>query len=254
MKSRQEIKSLAKEGVAAQRGTAILIFLVMFLISLGIGIISIIPILGWLIAIAAGGFFLVALEINIYGSFIKIFKKEQTEIGEPFSALSVNFLRKVGGTWWMALWVFIWSLLGVIAYIVFLSLIMAASYNGNEVSIGLMVIMPFIILVLSIPGIIKGLAYSMTPYILADCPNVTARDALKLSMRMTAGYKGKLFVLGLSFIGWALLSAITFYILLIVYTGPYMYATFSGFYLELKEQAIATGVIEASELGASELE
>ena len=248
MKSRQEIKSLAKEGVTAQRGAAILILLVVFLISLGIGIISLIPIIGWLISIAAGGFFLVVLEVNVYGSFIKIFKKEQTEIGEPFSALSFNFLRKVGGMWWMGLWVFIWSLLGVVAYIVFLSLIMAASYNGTDVSGGLVVIMPLVIVVLTIPGFIKSLAYSMTPYILADCPNVTATDALKLSMRMTAGYKGKLFVLGLSFIGWMLLSAITVYILYVVYVGPYMYATLSGFYLELKEQAIATGVIEASEL------
>ena len=248
MKSRQEIKSLAKEGVAAQRGTAILILLVLMLISLGAGIIGAIPFIGWLISIAAAGFFLMALEVNVYGSFIKIFKKEQTEIGEPFSALSFNFLRKVGGMWWMGLWALIWSLLGVIVITVYSSLIMAAEFNGNEVSVGFLVIMPFVAVVLSIPGIIKSIAYSMTPYILADCPNVTARDALKLSMRMTAGHKGKLFVLGLSFIGWMLLSAITFYILYIVYTGPYMYATFSGFYLELKEQAVASGVIEASEL------
>ena len=88
----------------------------------------------------------------------------------------------------------------------------------------------------------------MTPYILADCPDVKAKDALKLSMRMTNGHKGKLFVLLLSFYGWMLLSSLTFGILLIVFVAPYMEATMSGFYLELRDQAIASGAISAEEL------
>ena len=88
----------------------------------------------------------------------------------------------------------------------------------------------------------------MTPYILADCPNVTATEALKLSMRMTAGHKGKLFVMHLSFIGWTLLSALTCYILLIVHVGPYMNATLAGYYVELRDKALAEGIITPEEL------
>jgi uncharacterized membrane protein len=99
-----------------------------------------------------------------------------------------------------------------------------------------------------IPGIIKALAYFMTPYILAECPDVTATDALKLSMRMTAGHKGKVFVMGLSFIGWGLLTALTFGILGIFYTGPYYYTSFAGLYHELKEEALKNGVVSPAEL------
>jgi uncharacterized membrane protein len=100
-----------------------------------------------------------------------------------------------------------------------------------------------------IPGIVKSYAYMMMPYILADCPTVTAREALRLSRRMTKGHKGKLFVLTLSFIGWGILTVLTFGILYIVYVGPYMHTTFAGFYIELRDKAFADGVITPAELG-----
>jgi len=107
----------------------------------------------------------------------------------------------------------------------------------------------FVSVPLMIPMIIKSLSYSMAVYILADCPNVTATTALRLSKRMTDGHKGKLFVLGLSFIGWMLLGLLTCGILYVVYVGPYMYTTFAGFFVELRDQAIAEGKITREEFG-----
>ena len=89
----------------------------------------------------------------------------------------------------------------------------------------------------------------MTPYILAHCPNVSATDALKLSMRMTNGHKGELFVMHLSFIGWMLLGALTLGILVIVHVGPYMGTTTAGYYIELRDEALAKGIIRPEELG-----
>jgi len=213
MKSRQEIKALAKEAVSHQRGTAILIIFLWWVIYLVSMLVSGIPFIGWLISLALTAFILMALLVNIDGgAFIKIYRKETVTVREPFEELKVNFFRKVGGVWWMMLFVWLWSLL------------------------------------LVVPGIIKALAYSMTHFILAEYPNVHARQALKLSMKMTAGHKGKLFVLGLSFIGWMMLSGLTFGILYFVYVGPYMYSTFAGFYTELRDKALADGVIDASEL------
>ena len=88
----------------------------------------------------------------------------------------------------------------------------------------------------------------MTPYILADCPNVPAKEALKISMRMTKGYKGKIFVCLLSFYGWMMLSALTFGILYVVFVGPYMQTTFAGFYEEMKDDALRSGAISIDEL------
>jgi uncharacterized membrane protein len=88
----------------------------------------------------------------------------------------------------------------------------------------------------------------MTPYILAESKNVKATDALKLSMRMTQGYKGEIFVMCLSFIGWAILSAITCGLLQFLYTGPYMELSFAGLYNELRQNAVQKGVVTEAEL------
>lgn len=84
-----------------------------------------------------------------------------------------------------------------------------------------------------IPGIVKALAYSMSYYIMAENPEMNSTDALAESERMMKGHKGRLFCLYLSFIGWFLLSILTFGLLLI-YVIPYTYAATVAFYKELK--------------------
>ena len=59
-----------------------------------------------------------------------------------------------------------------------------------------------------IPGIVKGYSYAMAPYILAETPDMTARDAITESRRIMDGNKFSLFCLQLSFIGWALLCTL----------------------------------------------
>lgn len=84
-----------------------------------------------------------------------------------------------------------------------------------------------------IPGIIKQLSYSLIPFILYDEPELTVKETLKKSEDMMNGYKGKLFLLMLSFIGWIILSAITFG-LLYIWLAPYMMATMAKFYDEIR--------------------
>ena len=48
-------------------------------------------------------------------------------------------------------------------------------------------------------------------------------------MRMMHGYKGELFVLYLSFIGWMILSSFTCGLLYVLYVGPYIEMTKAGF-------------------------
>lgn len=55
-------------------------------------------------------------------------------------------------------------------------------------------------LLLIVPRIIKAISYIMMPFILADNPQIGYDRALKLSMAMTKGHKGAIFVLALSFI------------------------------------------------------
>lgn len=87
-----------------------------------------------------------------------------------------------------------------------------------------------------VPGIIKAYEYRMVPYLLADDPNMPRQDAFRISKEMMYGNKWEAFVLDLSFFGWEILSACTCGILGIFYVNPYVYATNTELFLELKNQ------------------
>ena len=85
-----------------------------------------------------------------------------------------------------------------------------------------------------IPGIVKELSYSMTPYIMAEEPELTASEAIEKSMLMMEGHKWELFVLYLSFIGWSILASIPFNLGNLI-LNPYKNAAEAAFYRELKQ-------------------
>lgn len=135
-----------------------------------------------------------AMQIGYNKYNLKLVRNERTDVSEVFQGFNL-----FGKALWLTIitgfFVYLWSLL------------------------------------LIIPGIIKGISYSMAPYILADNPQMTAREALRSSKSLMDGKKGKLFYLGLSFIGWVLLGSITLGIAYI-WIVPYMQATFAAFYNE----------------------
>ena len=84
-----------------------------------------------------------------------------------------------------------------------------------------------------IPGIIKTYEYAIIPYILADDPEISSKDAFKKAKQMMQGNKWRLFKLEFSFIGWFLLCVLTlglgtFFLI------PYINAATAEFYVELK--------------------
>ncbi len=99
-----------------------------------------------------------------------------------------------------------------------------------------------------VPGIVKGYSYSLAMYIKSENPNIPASKAIELSTRMTNGHKMDLFVLDMSFIGWAILSAFTLNILGILYVIPYQYASKAFAYEEIKEEALANQIVSEAEL------
>jgi uncharacterized membrane protein len=83
-----------------------------------------------------------------------------------------------------------------------------------------------------IPGIIASLKYSLVFYIIAENPDITAREALARSKEIMWGNKWRFFCLGLSFIGWDLLSALTLG-LASIWVCPYRQAANAAFYREV---------------------
>lgn len=89
-----------------------------------------------------------------------------------------------------------------------------------------------------IPGIVKSYEYQMVPYILAENPGISKEDAFALSKRMMDGNKWNAFVLDLSFLGWHILSGITFGIVGLFYVRPYVCQTGAALYERLKNPQI----------------
>ncbi|MCO6461603.1 MAG: DUF975 family protein [Saprospiraceae bacterium] len=90
-------------------------------------------------------------------------------------------------------------------------------------------------LLLIIPGIIAALSYSMTFFIIADNPTISADEAITTSKEMMNGHKMDLLILYLSFIGWFILCFFTFFIGLL-WLIPYMQVTIANFYDEVRKE------------------
>lgn len=122
-----------------------------------------------------------------------VLHNKMNSVGVLFERFGI-FFKAVGLQLFMGLFVFLWSLL------------------------------------LFVPGIVASYRYSMAPYIMAEHPEVGIREAVNLSKQMMAGHKGRLFGLHMSFIGWALLSALTFGIGSL-WLNPYMNTAQAAFYI-----------------------
>lgn len=101
---------------------------------------------------------------------------------------------------------------------------------GVTVLMSLIVMLGYICFI--IPGIILTLSYSLVPIILIKKSELGIVETLKYSREKMQGHKLDTFVLGLSFIGWAILGTLTFGILYI-WLYPYMQLTFTKFYLNI---------------------
>lgn len=139
-------------------------------------------------------------------------REVNTPVSELFSAFRTNYTNTATVMFMHDLYIFLWSLLFVI------------------------------------PGIIKSFSYFMVPYLLAENPDMDGDRALQLSSDMMVGHKMELFVLQLSFIGWQILSMITFNIVGILYVAPYYTATMAEFYVAVRSEAFARGLTSQSEL------
>ena len=135
------------------------------------------------------------------------------------------------------------------------SIVMLSVMRGGEVNIGglfdgfndfgrivgtklLQAIYTFLwTLLLVIPGIIKNYSYAMTDFILKDQPELANNAAIEKSMAMMDGNKMKLFLLDLSFIGWAILCLFTFGIGFL-FLQPYVQSAHAAFYEDLKAQTV----------------
>ncbi|WP_373231038.1 DUF975 family protein [Cohnella sp.] len=191
MPTSAEIRASARESLSGNWTSAVLHFLLYYVIIGACGMLSAIPIIGWIgVWIVTG-----ALTFGVLNFYLSISRRENPQTADLFSGFGRfvdTFLLYLLST----IFVLLWSLL------------------------------------LIIPGIIAAFRYSQAYYILKDNPGISALEAINRSKEMMVGHKGRLFVLGLTFIGWFLLSCVTFGIGLL-WLAPYFYTALGHFYNDL---------------------
>ncbi len=87
-------------------------------------------------------------------------------------------------------------------------------------------------------GFIKYYEYKMIPYILAENPEISAKDTFALSKKLTLGYKWQLFKMDLSLIGWHILSIFSLGITSVFYSNIYIEALYAECYMSLREKVV----------------
>lgn len=213
MFSRKAYKTAARQNLAGKWKTAVLVSLVSLII-LGISQISLSLDTGEdLVLLLSLALSLVITGIVSIATAYFFLRLADDKSNTTFSTFieGMNLWHKgILGSLWSWLWIYLWTLL------------------------------------LIIPGIVKLFSYSQMYYILAEHPNMSVKKALKLSIVMTKGYKGELFFLYLSFIGWSILCLLTAGIGFI-FLIPYQMATSIHAYRFLKAQAIASGVLQEAD-------
>ena len=210
MKQNFEIRKAAREALAGNWvNTIVAVIIYMGIIS----VLTPIPGIGYIAIIAITG----PLFYGFLLFFVKLVRKKNTDFNFIFKAFNFSgpnlglFGRSFGLYWLINLYVFLWSLL------------------------------------LIIPGIIAAYGYSMAFFLFIDNPEIGISEALNKSKEMMYGYKGKLFVLTLSFIGWWFLCILSLGIGFF-WLKPYMMTSLVLFYEDLKkERGINTEIDQKSE-------
>lgn len=163
-----------------------------------------------------------------------------------------DWLPTVGAMLWMYLWLFLWAfLLSIPAMVSLMALLLPIeravipigqdrvemydylknTFGGVGMYIIVAATIVFVIALIFL-YLLKAYSYRMTPWILAENPQVGYRAALKQSIQMTRGHKLGMFALDLSFIGWWLLCIITFGVGFL-FLKPYYTAVQAELYADL---------------------
>lgn len=89
-----------------------------------------------------------------------------------------------------------------------------------------------------IGGIIKHYEYILIPYILAENPKISRREAFSLSKSLMRRNKWKVFLLDLSFLGWQTISLLTLGLLNLLFVNPYITACRTELYATLRRNYV----------------
>lgn len=207
-----ETRKKAREALQGNWGKVALITLIYLAIFFVTGLLSTIPFLGLLIAI---GEYVIMIPLA-YGMGITILKiKRGQEVG--YVDFITDGFKNFARSWCVTGRILLKMLVPIILYVIGLIIILASAMTSvigafgssttiTGISLFFMIIAFVLVIVAAVFFVILELKYGLSTYIAIDNPNMKAKDCVEKSGTLMEGNSGKLFCLGLSFIGWILLA------------------------------------------------
>lgn len=197
MKRNSELRDRAYQALIGNWGMSALITLVFFIIYNAVGSARFVSETFSVTSVST--LLVIALIPMLYAYnaiFLGCIRNQKIDFGQLFDGFTNQYFRYLGTLLLKNVYIFLWTLL------------------------------------LIVPGIIKSLSYAMTVFILKDT-NLSFDEAIVRSMDMMEGYKMKLFLMFLSFIGWAILCCLTLGIGFL-WLYPYVVASIAAFYEDVR--------------------
>lgn len=154
------------------------------------------------------------VQVSIQEAVLLLVKGDNSSWQIVWSSFKRNWKRYIGISAWSYLWTFLWSLLFIV------------------------------------PGVIKSFSYMLAPYLVIQYPDMTIKQALKKSIEITDGYKGRLFGVYMVMYGFTVAASFVASILimfqfavLLLWIYPLYFVMLSKAYLDIKQAAIEKGLL-----------
>ena len=209
MYNRKAFKQEAKQLMRNATPHFMLVALVYYLLTAGLNyVVTFLSDAGGLITGVLSTFlsilvslFAMVMAVGFSNFALRLSRGEAVGTGSLFDPFSYAG-RSIGMRLLVALFTFLWSMLVAVVVIVLCVAIFLLLESVPVIAIALAVIV-YIAMLVAI--VIITLRYAMANFALAENPEGGVMNAIRRSIQMLRGHKGKLFILQLSFIGWELL-------------------------------------------------
>ena len=186
-------------------------------------------------------FVLIMGSLNV---FLKMSRSPEPVTFSDFLEGLSNWRKGITTGLWKILWLLLWGLLSIPIVVVFT--LITASFISSLTKF-YMLLLTVIFFISFIPMFIKAVAYSQMFFLVAEYPDLTARKAMKISILITNGYKWEITKTFFSFMGWFILSILTFGFL-DLYVTPYYKMTMTNVFHALMKNALEKDILKLEDL------
>ena len=212
MYNRKAFKREAKELMRESTPHYMLVLLVYILLTTGLSYaVTALTNLGGLLGGTIGMFlnvlislFSMVLSVGLANYTLNLARSKPTAVSDLFEGFSFAG-RSIGMNLLVAIYIFLWTMLGAVGVGIVAAIAVLFAESAPALT-AVLIVIAYIALIVFMVAV--TLRYSMAQFALAENPDDGASAAIRRSVQMMRGNKGKLFVLELSFIGWGLLSAL----------------------------------------------